>query len=309
MPSHSADLFAKYFRVFVVVTLAVSGVPLVTAYAQRDNMRIIVSDDFTRNRPGGRKQTKSARQTRKGSAGESPGGRDYRLASQPFPKPAVPAGSSALAQLGLTIWKLRRGGVGNPLRDDKSTELPGWIAERVEADTVFHEGDYLRLSIESPRTGYLYVIDRDWFADGDPGETSLVFPIRGDNNRLYAGRLIDIPAADRTAFRASPKPNQLGEILTIIVTSKPLTLPLSEQPIPISNTQLSQWEEMWRGWTERFEMQGGAGQPRTLPEELAAARKGERQLTRNDPAPQTIYRLIPKSPTGLLFDLRLSYLR
>jgi hypothetical protein len=179
----------------------------------------------------------------------------------------------------------------------------------VEADTRFNEGDYLRLSIESPRAGFLYVIDRDWFKDGDLGETSLIFPIRGDDNRLHAGRLIDIPAENQTPFRATPKPNQAGEILTIIVTSSPLGLPISDQPMPISSTQLREWEEMWDGVAERFEMQGGAGQVRTRQEQQAAARKGTRQLTRDDPAPQTIYLLAPKNSSAFLFNVRLFYTR
>ena len=39
---------------------------------------------------------------------------------------------------------------------------------------------------------------------------------------MEAGKLIDIPAEHDAPFKANPKPNQAGEMLTIIVTSKPL---------------------------------------------------------------------------------------
>lgn len=304
---HSA---AKHFRVFpaplfiAAILTVVAFQPLGLACQPQDTLRTIVSDDFTKNRPKGRVRRKSARKSGKAPDGEFSMGRSYRLASQSSTMPAAKTSFSTASQLGLTIWKLRRGRV-----DNSRAELSGWIAERVEADTEFHEGDYLRLSIESPHAGYLYVIDRDWFTDGNSGETSLIFPIRNDDNRLIAGRLIDIPAENQSPFRASPKPNQAGEILTIIVTSSPLRLPISNTPLPISNAQLMEWEELWGGMTERFELQGGAGQVRTRQEQQAAASKGTRQLTRDDPAPQTIYRVIPKISGAFLFNLKLSYTR
>ena len=198
---------------------------------------------------------------------------------------------------GVTLWKVERVATRE-------------TATRVEADYQFHEDDLIRLSIESPVTGYLYVIDRDWFTDNTPGgQTNLIFPLRGEDNRLVAGKLIDIPADHRSPFKAKPQPNQAGEMLTIIVTRSPLTLSLSDDPLPISNTQLAEWERNWSGMTERFEMNGGVGQTRTLAEQEAASPTGSRQLTRDDPAPQTIYFLVPRSSDGLLFNLLLSYVR
>ena len=190
--------------------------------------------------------------------------------------------------------------------DGRSTKE---TAQRVEADHQFHEGDLLRLSIESPWTGYLYVIDRDWFTDGSSGETNLIFPVRGENNRMKAGKLIDIPAEHDAPFKAKPKSNQAGEMLTIIITSKPLSLPLSKEYLPVSTAQLTEWERLWSGMTERFEMNGGAGETRTIEEQQAALPTGIRQLTRDDPAPQTIYLLKPRSSDGLLFNLLLSYVK
>jgi hypothetical protein len=277
-------------RLFLIVILVVSlqliAPQLITpAGLQEEIPRSIKSDDFTKNRP---------RSKRKGPPGSS---HLYRLASSPRKRPAGESDSD-IWQVGVTIWKLQ----------PQSRQLER-ISKRVEADTKFHEGDLLRISIESPIEGYLYIVDRDWFTDGSGGETNLIFPVRGENNRLVAGKLIDIPAEKETPFKATPKSNQVGEMLTIIVTKVPLRLPLSKDPLPITSTQLSDWEKRWSAMPDRYEMEDGAGQTRTIQEQQAAEPRGTRQLTRDDPGPQTIYRLSPKTSEAFLFNVLLSYVR
>ena len=273
-------------RLFLIAVSIVSLQLIALAGLQEDIPRSIKSDDFTKDRPRSKRR------------GPPAGPRIYRLASTPRTRPAGES-SSAIFQVGLTIWKLQ---------PDPSRQLER-IAKRVEADSKFREGDLLRLSIESPRAGYLYVIDRDWFTDGSGGETNLIFPVRGEDNRLVAGKLIDIPAERETPFKASPKSNQVGEMLTIIVTKVPLRLPLSKDPLPITSTQLSDWEKRWSAMPDRYEMEDGAGQTRTIQEQQAAEPRGTRQLTRDDPGPQTIYRLSPKTNEAFLFNVLLSYVR
>jgi hypothetical protein len=277
-----------------ILAISLSSLLALVAHSQKD--RAIVSDDFTRSRP----RAKRAKPT--GHSGKA--SRTYRLASTPLANP-LDKFSAGTLQVGLTIWKLQRGGFADSSVANSTRES----AKRVEADTQFRAGDLLRLTIESPRAGYLYVIDRDWFTDGSSGETNLIFPLSGDDNRLEAGKLIEIPAENQTPFKASPKANQAGELLTIIVTSSPLPLPVSKQSLPISNAQVAAWEARWSSQTERFEMNGGAGQTRTIEEQQAASRMRARQLTRDDPSPQTIYFLSPKNGDGLLFNLMLSYAR
>lgn len=191
----------------------------------------------------------------------------------------------------------------------KSAEM---VPERVEAGTTFHEGDQIRLSIESPEPGYLYVVDRELLSDGSMGAAMLIYPWAGmlGDNRIGPGKLIDIPAQQDnpsyfTARRSSP--HHAGEILTIIVTSSPLNLPISDKPIQISNTDLANWENNWGGQTERYEMEGGAGQTWTTHEQQAAGHTNARQLTREDPAPQTIYRISVRDNRALLVNVRLNY--
>jgi hypothetical protein len=189
----------------------------------------------------------------------------------------------------------------------------GWVPERVEADTTFHEGDYVRLSVESLSVGYLYVVDRDLLANGTSGPAMLIYPwidVASGDNQVGPGKLIDIPAQEDVPSYFTARltsRNQIGEVLTFIVTSTPLALPVSNEPLKISNSDLAKWEQKWGGQSERFEMEGGAGEAWTEQEKQAAARKGTRQLTRNDPAPQTIYRVSSTDNKAILVNVRLRY--
>ena len=275
---------SQRFRLFLIVISLVAIQLIALASPQEEIPRSIISEDFVKNRP------------RAKGRGLRPTPRLYRLASSPRTKRAGESNSNTW-QMGVTIWKLQPA---------QSRQLER-ISKRVEADTKFRKGDLLRISIESPRAGYLYIIDRDWFKDGSGGETNMIFPVRGEDNRLKPGKLIDIPTENEASFKATPKSDQTGELLTIIVTMSPLRLPLSNNPLPITNIQLSDWEKRWTAITDRYEMNDGAGLTRTIQEQQAAATGGSRQLTRDDPSPQTIYHLVPKNRDGVLFNLMLSY--
>jgi hypothetical protein len=297
------------------------GIPAVGfANPPQATSRKIVSDDFTKNR----QQATPTPSNSKASQGQVSNGipprprarRTYRLASSPAIRPRPTTHLAVVAQLGITIWRLRPLGAtdtGGRMLVREKNKASEWVPERVEADTTFREGDHVRLSIESPRAGYLYVVDRDLFSDGTTGGAMLIYPwadMRGGDNEMRPGKLIDIPAQedDPSYFTARlTSPNQVGEILTIIVTTSPLDLPISDKPFQISNVQLAKWEKTWGGQSERFEMEGGAGEAWTKQEQQAAARKGTRQLARDDPAPQTIYRVSTADNKALLVNVRLRY--
>lgn len=258
----------------------------------------IVSDDFTKSR-----KEEAARTKRR---------RSYRLVTNATAGPrALPSGN--FVQLGITIWRLRSARKGDPDRRALIREKHKgtvWTAERITSDGILHEGDYVRLSVESPRRGYLYVIDRDLSADGTTGEPKLIFPWADADNKLAPGRLIDIPGEedDPNYFTARlTQQNQVGELLTFIVTSTPLNLALSDQPLAIAPLDLSKWETSWGGVTERYEMVGGAGELWTRKEQQAARKERSRRLTRNDPPPQTIYRVYTTNKKGMLVNLVLKY--
>jgi hypothetical protein len=274
---------------------SISSREIETILQTQDRQRKFVPDDFINSRKEGRKS--AVRKPR----------RTYRLAS----KPAAAARSANFTQLGITIWRLRPARDGDSdrralVREKKGATL---AAERVESDGMFRKGDYVRLSVESPRSGYLYVIDRDLFADGTTGEPMLIFPWSGSDNQLFPGRLIDIPDQedDPSYFTARlTGSNQVGELVTFLVTTKPLEVPIADKPSRIDPKDLIDWERSWGGLTEWYELENGAGELWTKVEQ-AAARKGSRRLTRDDPAPQTIYRVFPSDSRGMLVTLVLRY--
>jgi len=293
---------SSHSKTLIALLILLPSLVLAQSVEQRGE-RKIVSDDFTRNR----QQTTAPPKTQKPKI-------IYRLASGASTKSKSQT-NATVADLGVTIWRLRptvasdKGARMLVRENNKSAEL---IPERVEADTIFREGDQIRMSIESPQQGYLYVIDRDLFADGSTGPAMLIYPwanMRGGDNRVGPGKLVDIPDQDDspsyfTARRSTA--NQAGEMLTIILTSSPLDLPLSDKPLQISNADLSSWEKAWGGFNQRFEMESGAGQTWTHVEQQAA-HSGGRQLTREDPAPQTIYRISVANNKALLLNIRLRY--
>src|SRR5512145_966670 len=102
--------------------------------------------------------------------------------------------------IGLTIWRLRPSRAADNkqariLLEEGSKEIE-WTPERAEADTIFALNERVKLSIESPRDGYLYVIDRERYADGTFSDPYLIFPSltnRDGANSVTAGKLIELP--------------------------------------------------------------------------------------------------------------------
>ena len=91
------------------------------------------------------------------------------------------------------------------------------------------EGSKIQLTIESPRSGYLYVFNREIYADKTFGEPYLIFPtlsLNGGDNKVSAGRVIEIPSADdKPPYYTLTRSRQdhEGDSLTVIVSEKPLT--------------------------------------------------------------------------------------
>lgn len=106
------------------------------------------------------------------------------------------------SQLGLTIWRLRPATAADPnerIIVQKKTESVELIPERMPANAPLRIGENIRFSFESPQTGYLYVIDRELYADGSMSEPLLIFPTlrtRKGDNKVEAGKLIEIPAQE-----------------------------------------------------------------------------------------------------------------
>jgi hypothetical protein len=226
-----------------------------------------------------------------------------------------PAG--AARPVGVTIWRLRHAAAADSgariLVHDEANTVE-WVPERVSSNSALKSGDRVRLSIESPEAGYLYVIDRERYANGDRGDPYLIFPTsrthEGDN-RVAGGRLIDIPAQDDRPNFFSLRPgraDQVEEELTVLLTKEPIgSIVIGPKALRLTNDQVARWEKEWgAGNVERFELTGGAGKTWTQAEQQAAS-NATRLLTQEDPPPQTVYRVAVKPGEPLMVKVRLRY--
>jgi hypothetical protein len=220
--------------------------------------------------------------------------RRYRIAT-PNISPDRVAGDTVV---GVTLWRLRpskAADTGERILVQEGSESADWIPERVEADTRLTAGTRVRLSVEAARAGYLYVIDREQYADGSFGEPYLIFPTtrtNGGNNEVKAGRIIEIPTQDDRPPFFTLKPSrsdQVSEVISVLVSPTPLDglqIGAAAQKLPVQ--QVASWEKSWGGTVGRLEMQNGAGKTWTRQEKEAGA-NATRSLTQDEPAPQTLY--------------------
>ncbi|HKO95648.1 MAG TPA: hypothetical protein VJU86_01560 [Pyrinomonadaceae bacterium] len=291
--------------------------PTSSSQDQDDGSRQIVLEEFTKARPSVPPRPKVGPRKPPPKAVTRP----PKYIRKTPPLTAASKTSTGTMEIGVTLWRLRPGVAGDSgarvlvMENSQSSQ---WSSQRVEIDTPLQIGERVRLTIESPRAGYLYVIDREQYADGSLGDAYLIFPTlrtRGGNNQVRPGKLIDIPAQEDTPsyFTLVPSPNrndQVAEVLTILVSPQPLEdLELSNNPIKLSRSDVEKWERVWSSGFERFEMVDGAGKTWTTAEKEASAMSSSRLLTQEEPAPQTIYRVASKNKNTFLVTVPLRYVR
>lgn len=236
----------------------------------------------------------------------------YRVAT-----PEVPvAGVAANRVVGVTVWKLRApsaADTGERLLVHQGTTSEEWVPARVAPDARWMEGDRVRLGIEASGAGYLYVVDREQYANGKVGDPYLIFPTRttrGGDNRVGTGVVVDVPAQsdDPPYFRLRrSRPDQAGEMLTVIVAPKPIEgLEIGDGPLRVPDEQFASWVKAWGGQVGRLDMQGSVGQTWSRAEKEAGL-GGTRTLSVAEPRPQSVYYSPggkPDAPVLVSVDLR-----
>ena len=217
--------------------------------------------------------------------------------------------------LGITVWRLRPLGPGEKGAAVWSTGAEVLTAERVRVGTAFDVGERVRLSIESARTGYLYLIDRERYGDGTLGEPYLIFPrsrIRGGDNKVSAGRIVEIPdLSDNPPFftMKRTRPDQTGDVITVLITPAPLSgVTGGAGALKLSRDQVEQWERRWSAPTKRIELAEGSGTLYTKAEHEAAGTSA-RLLAYDEPVPQTMYRIDAKKGDPLVVTIPLGMKR
>ena len=286
----------KYFLIVIAMGLVPSSVHSQT---QDNGTRDLWDTAFIQKRPAGKKPVRRSQPVR------------YTLVSKKtMPAASNISGSSAV--VGVTIWRLRP----SKKSDDESVrqlvhEQGEWTPERVTAGAPLTEGSRVQLTIESPRTGYLYVFDREIYADSTFGEPYLIFPtlsLNDGDNKVSAGRVIEIPSSgDKPPYYTlkRSRENHDGEALTVIVSDKPLPdLTIGRSALRISSEQFANYEKQWGAMTQQLELDNGAGTAMSRAEKAAAS--GQGSLTQDDSLPQTIYRVVTIPDQPLLVTIPLS---
>lgn len=212
--------------------------------------------------------------------------------------------------VGVTVWRLRPSVEADEVRQLVHDAEGEWTPERVSAGSPLQEGERVQITIEVPRAGYLYVFDREMYADKTFGAPYLIFPttaIRGGDNKMMAGRIVEIPAPeDEPPYYTlrGGRPDYAGELLTVLITDRPLAeLSVGRKPLKLPEAQVAAYEKRWGAVVDNLELIGGAGTPMTRSEQVAA--EGKQLLTRADSLPQTLYRIRSKPGAPLLLSVSL----
>jgi hypothetical protein len=239
--------------------------------------------------------------------------RSYRIATPNVPTADV----NGDTVVGVTLWRLRRATSTDPgerLIVHEGADAAEWLPERISANTKLDQGDRLRISVEAARTGYLYVVDREQYADGSFSEPHLIFPTTrtlGGNNQVTVGKIIELPAQeDRPPYFTvkRSRSDQVAEVLSVLVTPSPLEgIEITDKAQKLSEAQVSKWEKSWGTRVGLLELEKGAGKAWSKEEKEAGADVA-RVLKPDAPAPQAIYyQPNTKSSEPILVKVRLRY--
>jgi hypothetical protein len=223
------------------------------------------------------------------------------MSYRPVPQDShsIPTIAGATPVIGVTLWCLRRASTADENRprllvpDTAGSSPRDYVPERIRLDQPLHVGDRIRLGIESPREGYLYIVDRERYRDGSRGTPYLLFPIEsmslGDNH-VSPGRLVELPSqADPIPALKVDRRDQrhVGEELLLIfsATRLPAIEPgPREQALP--EDLVAAWEREFTPVNLRLELVGSGG-VWTAAERSAGG--AQRLLTPEDPMPQSIF--------------------
>lgn len=306
-------------KITLVSFISIAAVNIVSA---QDGVktRNITSDDFGNQRP--------VRAKTSGPKTVAPKPKRFRYKFVRVDRNAArvksvkPTSKSAvkITSVGVTMWKMRppkasETGQFLPVIDDKKMRQM-WLAERIGVDTVFTAGDKIRFAIESSEPGYLYVFDRETYSDGSLGAPYLIFPESGlDDNAVGPGMIVDIPDQrdDVPYFNINPKNiNYSGEMMTVIISPKPLeNFKVDGEGKLANSTELTELEfgtevELFTREDADDKMFSKAEAESTCGSKSRQSTDGQtdgkpcgiktRQLTRDEPFPQSIFRV--KSTVG-----------
>jgi Domain of unknown function (DUF4384) len=230
-----------------------------------------------------------------------------------------PPRQSETARLGFTVWRVEKAvGPDNSKslteHDDRSGAARR--VERLDPDAALAVGDSVRIGVESlTHPGYLYIIDREKYADGTYGSPTLVYPTlryRNGDNYVRPGDVTFLPGPGREITISSDSARkQSAEELTIIVSPTRLidVSQLQMEQIMVSPNQLLEWIKKWSAEEIQLDQVGAAGLGMTAAERAAGADQpkglNEHPLSQSDPLPQTMLEMKIKRGSPMITTVTL----
>lgn len=235
-------------------------------------------------------------------------------------KQGPPARGEEHAVIGVTIWRMgpEQCPIQNcPLPADNSKGLFD-TASRVEDNLPLSTGERVRLALESlSHKGFVYIINREQFADGTRGAPYLIFPTQGINNGknwILPGQQIQLPRAEGCFCVKARDPRQVlvADELIVIVSPTALLEPneigAREVAMPAKLSEFLGRAQSQK--TSRGTLKGGAGLVQTAQEQTAGS-KGlvdtEPVLTQSDLPPQNVYQSLIPTGAAAVFTFSLRY--
>ncbi|HNG93878.1 MAG TPA: hypothetical protein PLB32_13850 [Acidobacteriota bacterium] len=218
---------------------------------------------------------------------------------QPSKKKALPRNTT----IGITLWKLR------PPQPGEAANLAGLVSERIPFSTLVEPQDRLRLTIEAPQTGYVYLFTQEQYRDGSRGVPYLLFPssrIRQGAHFLQAGKLIGLPGlGDRPPYfeLEQSRVDHVAEFITVMCLPKPVPeLTPTREPFPVSTDFLKKLASQIQG--NQIQFQSDTGGKYTPLEAAAEQGTSSRGLKLGDPLPTSLFEVDRADGICISFQLK-----
>lgn len=225
-------------------------------------------------------------------------------------------------RIGVTIWRFSAAQCPIPDCPLPATGQKGLVdtAEGVRADdsSAFSTGERVRLALESlSHDGFIYIINREQFADNTFGDPYLIFPTRNiykGNNYARPGLQIQLPRAQGCFCVKSRNPQKalVADNLVVIISPQPLltSAEIGAKEIPLPAKLAKYLIRADKERAHRGALKDGVGLTQT-PAESQAGSKGlfdtEPALTQDDLPPQNFYQSQVPRGTAAVFSVNLRY--
>ena len=295
-------IFVMLFTLIFVTTGRASACFQQEPAQEEDESKGLMPKSFVANRPAPKKERVSKPrpvQTKKVV---------YRRISKPLNKPK--AAKTEMASIGFTVWKRKPMNLNNTKGIAENRAGAAQISvpeyERVNSETPLAVGENIQITIESlTHKGFLYIIDREKYADGTYSTPKIIYPLRGRGNYVNPGILKSTGVFDIVAPALNKQ--QVEEVFTVIISPNALVPAerLLGGIIEFEPSKFNEWANKWNAEVEVIEQETGAGEIMT--DEETKGIQENRQLTQDDPAPLTVYRSYINRGDAILMNFHLKF--